>query len=92
MNKGRRNFLPSDVFACGSSTSRAMGKWMVQADSAHQIGLKTTSPRCSDYRLVMVKKLLGGIFPGGICYVLASTSTIGGLMDKWMLQVRKVRK
>jgi hypothetical protein len=38
-------FSPSeigDIFACGSTSSSAMIKQMVQADSTHQIGLKQT--------------------------------------------------
>jgi len=42
--KAGRNFSPSEignVFACTSTTASPMDKWMPQADSAHQIGLKT---------------------------------------------------
>src|ERR1700724_3735633 len=40
-----RHFSPSeigDVFVCNSTTSAPMDKWMLQADSAHQTGLKPT--------------------------------------------------
>jgi hypothetical protein len=43
--KSCRNFLLSEIghdFACTSTTSRPMDKWILQADSAHQIGLKPT--------------------------------------------------
>ena len=30
------------AFACGSTTSGGMAKWMTQADSVHQIGPETT--------------------------------------------------
>src|SRR5271170_678519 len=37
-----RNFSPLNVSGCTSTTSAPMDKWMPQADSAHQIGLKPT--------------------------------------------------
>ena len=37
-----RNFSPLNVSTCFSTTSGPMDKWMLQADSAHQIGLKPT--------------------------------------------------
>jgi hypothetical protein len=45
VKKCGRNFLPSeigDVLNCTTTTSHVMVKQMVQADSAHQIGLKPT--------------------------------------------------
>ena len=43
--KSCRNFSLSEIgpdFACASTTGNPMDKWMLQADSAHQIGLKPT--------------------------------------------------
>ena len=31
-----------NAFACGSSTTGAMDKWILQADLAHQVGLNLT--------------------------------------------------
>jgi len=45
MKKGCRNFLLSEIgpdFACTSTTSSPIDKWMPQADSAHQTGLHPT--------------------------------------------------
>src|SRR5271154_6762555 len=45
MNKCCRNFSISEIgpeFACTSRTSALMDKWMLQADSAHQIGPGTS--------------------------------------------------
>jgi hypothetical protein len=33
-----RDFSPLIVYACFSTTRRAMNKWIAQSDSAHQIG------------------------------------------------------
>jgi|SRR5271154_4797984 len=44
-NKSWRNFSLSEIgpdFACTSTTGSPMDKWMLQADSAYQIGLKPT--------------------------------------------------
>src|SRR5271154_2639716 len=43
-NKSWRNFSLSEIgpdFACTSTTGSPMDKWMLQADSLHQTGLKT---------------------------------------------------
>jgi len=45
MKKSWRNFSLSEIghdFACTSTTSSPMDKWILQVDSAHQIGLKPT--------------------------------------------------
>src|SRR5271154_1642489 len=64
-----RNFSPLNVFACFSTTRRAMNKWIAQSDSAHQTGLGPTPTGVSDCRLLMVYKgvkiqptCLGAIF------------------------------
>ena len=79
-----------NVFACGTTTRRAMGKRRPQQDSAHHMG-----PEIPIHRILMVvvscctggEEVWAEFSPSEIGDVFTCSSTTSTAMVKWMAQV-----